>query len=58
MLNDDKNQRRWVFNFSDPKVLAEIDSVFVTLERGDLNREEPSGKRMLTAYLDSRANHP
>jgi hypothetical protein len=58
LLNDDKAQRRWVLNFSDPKVLAEIDSVFVTLERTGTDAEQPSGKRMLTAYLDSQVNHP
>jgi hypothetical protein len=58
LLNDDKGQSRWVLNFSDPQVLAEIDSVFVTLERADGESERPTGKRMLTAYLDSRVNHP
>jgi hypothetical protein len=58
LLSDDKGQRRWVLNFSDPKVLAEIDSVFVTLERAGTDAEQPNGKRMLTAYLDSQVNHP
>lgn len=58
LLNDDKGQKRWVLNFSDPKVLSEIDSVFITLERVGVSGGEPSGKRMLTAYLDSRVNHP
>jgi hypothetical protein len=58
LLNDDKGQKRWVLNFSDPKVLSEIDSVFITLERVGVDGGEPSGKRMLTAYLDSRVNHP
>jgi hypothetical protein len=58
LLNDDKGQKRWALNFSDPKVLAEIDSVFVTLERVDTDDEQPKGKRMLTAYLDSQVNHP
>jgi hypothetical protein len=58
LLNDDKGQKRWALNFSDPKVLNEIDSVFVTLERVDMNGAEPKGKRMLTAYLDSQINHP
>jgi hypothetical protein len=58
LLNDDKGQKRWVLNFSDPKVLAEIDSVFVTLERTGTDSEQPSGKRMLTAYLNSQVNHP
>jgi hypothetical protein len=58
LLNDDKGQKRWALNFSDPKVLNEIDSVFVTLERVDTDGAEPKGKRMLTAYLDSQINHP
>jgi hypothetical protein len=58
LLNDDKGQKRWVLNFSDPKVLAEVDSVFITLERVGEDRSQPSGKRMLTAYLYSQVNHP
>jgi hypothetical protein len=58
LLNDDKGQKRWALNFSDRKVLNEIDSVFVTLERVDVDSSEPKGKRMLTAYLDSQVNHP
>ncbi|HET6929216.1 MAG TPA: hypothetical protein VFI45_02760 [Candidatus Acidoferrum sp.] len=58
LVNDDKGQKRWVLNFSDPKVLAEIDSVFVTLERVGADGEQPNGRRMLTAYLDSQVNHP
>ena len=58
LLNDDKGQKRWALNFSDPKVLSEIDSVFVTLERAGTDETEPKGKRMLTAYLDSQVNHP
>jgi hypothetical protein len=58
LLNDDKGQKRWVLNFSDPKVLAEIDSVFITLERVGKDGDGPSGKRILTAYLESQPNHP
>lgn len=58
LLNDDKGQKRWVLNFSDPKVLTEIDSVFVTLERVGKDGDGPSGKRLLTAYLASQPNHP
>jgi hypothetical protein len=58
LLNDDKGQKRWVLNFSDPKVLAEIDSVFVTLERVGFESDKPTGKRLLTAYLASAPNHP
>jgi hypothetical protein len=57
LVNDDQGQRRWTLNFSDPNVLAEIDSVFITLEpNGDAG--SPSSKRMLTAYLNDTANHP
>jgi hypothetical protein len=58
LLNDDKGQKRWVLNFSDQKVLAEIDSVFITLERVGKDGDGPSGKRLLTAYLESQPNHP
>jgi hypothetical protein len=57
LVNDDQGQRRWTLSFSDPNVLAEIDSVFITLEpNGDAG--SPSSKRMLTAYLNDTANHP
>ena len=58
LLNDDKGQKRWVLNFSDPKVLTEIDSVFITLERVGKDGDGPSGRRLLTAYLESQPNHP
>jgi hypothetical protein len=29
---DDQKQNRWVLKFEDPRVLAEIESVFVTVE--------------------------
>jgi hypothetical protein len=57
LVKDDKGQRRWALNFSDPNVLAEIDSVFITLETKP-DAGSPSGKRMLTAYLNDTANHP
>ena len=57
LFNDDRGQKRWLLDFNDPNVLAEIDSVFITLEAsGDAAR--PSGKRMLTAYLKDEVNHP
>lgn len=53
---DDHAQRRWVFKCNDPKVLNEIDSVFVTLERpGDAR---PRGQKLLEAYLRAAPNHP
>jgi len=58
LINDDQSQKRWMLKFSDPNVLAEIDSVFITLESADNGLDKPSGKRMLTAYLDDQVNHP
>jgi hypothetical protein len=58
LFHDDQTQRRWSLNFSDPRVLKEIDSVFITLERNDEDLNLPKGKRMLTAYLGTPPNHP
>lgn len=58
LIKDDKAQQRWVFTLTDPKVLAEIDSVFVTIEPGARAENHPRGKRLLSAYLGSPANHP
>jgi hypothetical protein len=57
LFTDDKDQKRWAFEVDDPQQLAEIDSVFVTLEphQGD---SQPRGGRILFAYLGGRANHP
>jgi hypothetical protein len=57
--NDDQMQKRWVLKINDPTVLSEIDSVFVTLEKTDSGVENaPTGKKLLSAYLGSPANHP
>jgi hypothetical protein len=50
-------QRRWVLRVDDPKLLAGIDSVFVTAEvQGDSLK--PRGGKILYAYLAGWANHP
>jgi len=56
--SDDKAQRRWVFKYSDPKVLDEIDSVFVTLEQPGDNSLRPKGQKLMDAYLRAQPNHP
>jgi len=56
--SDDKSQKRWVFQYDDPKVLREIDSVFVTLEPPNTNSNQPRGEKLLYAYLRGQANHP
>ena len=54
---DDQKQNRWVLKFEDPRILAEIDSVFVTVEpRGGSAR--PTGRKFLYAYLKANPNHP
>jgi len=54
---DDKSQKRWALKVNDPEQLAEIDSVFVTLEPHD-NTDKPHGQKLLFAFLGSGANHP
>jgi hypothetical protein len=56
--NDDQTQKRWVLNVTDPQVLSEIDSVFVTLEPAENPAIHPSGRKLLSAYLGTPANHP
>jgi anti-sigma factor RsiW len=56
--NDDQAQRRWVLKINDPALLSEIDSVFVTLEKTDDSTKSPNGKKLLSAYLGTPANHP
>ncbi len=58
LINDDKEQSRWVFRCNDSKVLAQIDSVYVTLEPTNRPGDKPRGKRLLDAYLGAPANHP
>jgi hypothetical protein len=54
---DDASKKRWVLKLDDPKTLAQIDAVFVTVEpRG--GSEKPSGKPLLFAYLRVNPNHP
>jgi hypothetical protein len=58
VYSDDQAQKRWAFKFDDPKILAEIDSVFVTLEPNDTPGETPKGKKLLKAFLGTPPNHP
>lgn len=56
--SDDASQRRWVFKYNDPKVLDEIDSVFVTFEAPGENPARPKGQKLMDAYLRAQPNHP
>jgi hypothetical protein len=56
--SDDKVQRRWMFRCDDPKILREIDSVFVTFGRSDTEPSHPEGSSLMYAYLRGQPNHP
>jgi hypothetical protein len=54
---DNTSKKRWVLKFDDPKTLATIDAVFVTVEPSG-GSHHPSGKQLLFAYLRVSPNHP
>jgi myosin heavy subunit len=54
---DNASKKRWVLKLDDPKLLAQVDAVFVTVEPNDKSRK-PSGKPLLFAYLRMDPNHP
>jgi hypothetical protein len=56
--NDDQTQHRWAMKFDDPKLLEEIDTVFVTLEPAGRPFATPTGKPILEAYFGTPPNHP
>lgn len=56
--SDDAKDGRWVLTFDDPNVLAQINSVFVTVESSRKTVKEPAGRRMLFAFLGEKPNHP
>jgi hypothetical protein len=54
---DSESNRRWILRFDDPRTLAEIDAVFVTVEPHG-GSVKPTGKPFLFAMLLKKANHP
>jgi hypothetical protein len=54
---DNSSKKRWVLRFDDPKALARIDAVFVTVEPNG-GSQKPSKKPLLFAYLHIDPNHP
>ena len=56
--NDDQTQHRWAMKFDDPKLIEEIDTVFVTLEPAGRSFTTPTGKPILEAYFGTPPNHP
>jgi hypothetical protein len=57
LYTDDREQKRWTLKVNDPQQLAEIDSVFVTVEPHE-TAAKPSGQKILFAFLGGNANHP
>jgi hypothetical protein len=53
---DDKNQNRWALKVSDPQLVKEVDSVFVTVAPST-GTPAPRGPELLYAYL-GQPNHP
>lgn len=54
---DNASRKRWVMKCDDPRMLAQIDAVFVTIEPNTGSRR-PSNKTLLFAYLKVNPNHP
>lgn len=54
---DNASKKRWILKFDDPKMLAQIDAVFVTVEPSG-GSQKPSSKPLLFAYLNTEPNHP
>jgi hypothetical protein len=57
LYEDSTSKKRWVLKSRDPKTLAQIDAVFVTVEPNG-GSSHPSGKPLLFAYPRISPNHP
>ena len=53
---DDPLQNRWILKVDDARLLSRVDYVFVSDSRKEGSK--PHGKPLLSAFLDSRINHP
>lgn len=54
---DNAANKRWALRFDDPKILNEIDAMFVTVEPKG-GGQKPTGKQLLFASLRTPPNHP
>jgi hypothetical protein len=57
LYQDNANKKRWVLKSDNPRTLAQIDAVFVTVEPNG-GSSHPSGQPFLFAYLRIQPNHP
>jgi len=55
---DDATAGRWVLQFDDPNVLAQINCIFVTAESAKKAVTQPTGRQLLFASLGKIVNHP
>jgi hypothetical protein len=56
--SDDATAGRWVLQFDDSTVLAQINCIFVTAESSKKTVTQPSGRQLLFASLGKTVNHP
>ena len=57
LYEDNVTRKRWILKCDDPKTLAQIDAVFVTVEpKGGSHK--PTSKTLLFASLKIDPNHP
>ena len=54
---DNMAKKRWILKFDDPRKLAQVNAVFVTVEPRGGSRK-PDGKSLLFASLRIQPNHP
>jgi len=54
---DNAARKRWILKCDDPRTLAQIDAVFVTVEPNG-GSHKPSSQPLLFAYLKVNPNHP
>lgn len=57
LFYQDDTHKRWVLRCNDSKMVARLDTVFVTVAALG-GSTKPTGKQLLRAYLQIRPNHP
>jgi len=57
LFYQDDAHKRWVLRYNDSKMVARLDTVFVTVEPPG-GSSKPTGQQLLRAYLQIPPNHP
>ncbi|HEY6249445.1 MAG TPA: hypothetical protein VI685_05765 [Candidatus Angelobacter sp.] len=55
---DSAKESRWLLRVTDPGIVNNLKSVFVTLESDTRPVTQPTGQKILFAFLGNKANHP